>query len=73
MRIVHDSHIALGQIPIPEIEIDPGSHDDIPAVLKGIQHIYCDEPLRESVFDLLEEHLLQPVAAPTPPTSRRSS
>ena len=66
MRIVHDSHIALGQIPIPEIEIDPSSRDDIPAVLKGIQHIYCDEPLRESVFDLLEEHLLQPVGSADP-------
>ena len=32
MKIVHNAHIALGQIPIPEIEIDPSSRDDIPAV-----------------------------------------
>ena len=39
MRLVHDPQLCLGQIPIPDIDIDPHSRDDIPAVLKGIQHL----------------------------------
>ena len=63
MRIVHDFQTALGQIPIEDIEIDPRSRDDIPAVLKGIQHIYCDLKLRQ-------QHLRPARAAPSA-TDRR--
>ena len=31
---------------------------DIPAVLKGLQHIWCDEALRARLFALLDEHIL---------------
>ena len=50
MREVHRSQFQLGQVPIEEIwinRINPKSRDDIPAVLKGLQHIWCDEALRE--------------------------
>ena len=59
MKFVQNPQIALGTIPIADIELDPRSRDDIPAVLKGIQHLYCDDELREQVFALLQEHLLQ--------------
>ena len=45
-------------MPIEEIWINPKSRDDIPAVLKGLQHIWCDEELRERLFALLDEHIL---------------
>ena len=58
MREVHRSQFQLGQVPIEEIWINPKSRDDIPAVLKGLQHIWCDEELRERLFALLDEHIL---------------
>ena len=29
-------------------------------MLKGLQHLYCDEKRREQVFERLEQHLLRP-------------
>ena len=60
MRCVHNPQCCLGQTPIPDIQIAPRNRDDIPAVLKGLQHLYCDERRREQVFELLERHLLRP-------------
>ena len=45
MREVHRSQFQLGQVPVEKVWINPKSRDDIPAVLKGLQHI-CDEALR---------------------------
>ena len=61
MRVVYTEQLSFEQTPIEEVEIDPGSRDDIPAALKGIQHLYCNVPLRERVFTLLEEHILDRV------------
>ena len=58
MRHVIKPHRELGDIDIAGIRIDPRSRDDIPAILTGLQHIYCDEALRARLFALLEEHLL---------------
>ena len=59
MRCVQNAQMALGQIPIADIQFDASSRDDIPAVLRGLQHLYCDDELRQQVFDLLEQQLLQ--------------
>ena len=59
MRCVQNPQMALGQIPIADIQFDASSRDDIPAVLRGLQHLYCDDELRQQVFDLLEQQLLQ--------------
>ena len=53
MRLVHDSQFCLGQISSPDLDIDPHSLYDIPAVLKGIQRRYCDG-------EVLAQHLLLP-------------
>jgi hypothetical protein len=45
----------IGQVDIADIEIDITSRDDIPMILLGLQHIYITEPLRETVFEILEE------------------
>ena len=58
MREVHRSQFQLGQVPIEKIWINPKSRDDIPAVLKGIQHIWGDEELRARLLTLLDEHIL---------------
>ena len=61
MREIHRRQFQLGQVPIDKIRIDPKSRDDIPAVLKGLQHLWCDEALRERLFALLDEHVLPAV------------
>ena len=58
MREVHRSQFQLGQVPVEKVWINPKSRDDIPAVLKGLQHIWCDEALRARLFVLLDEHIL---------------
>lgn len=55
MRNVISPQMQLGQIDIPNIVIDVTSRDDIPMILLGLQHIYCVESLRESVFTILED------------------
>ena len=55
MRTVHNPQISFGQIPIGDIKLDPKSRDDIPAILVGLQHIYTDPVLQDSVFEILEQ------------------
>ena len=57
MREVHRRQFRLGEVPVEQIWLDPKSRDDIPAVLKGLQHIWSDEALRARLFALLEEHV----------------
>ena len=57
MRDVHRRQFRLGEVPVEQIWLDPKSRDDIPAVLKGLQHIWSDEALRARLFALLEEHV----------------
>jgi len=52
MRIVKSSQSSFGQVDIAEIEINPRSRDDIPAVLKGLQYIYVNPAIRDQVFAL---------------------
>ena len=74
MRIVHNPQLVFGQVPIEELPLDPRSRDDIPAVLKGIQHLFRHVPLRTKIFDLLERHLLHDASAAAesaaPPSAR---
>ena len=58
MREIHRRQLQLGQMSIDKIWINPKSRDDIPAVLKGLQHLWSDEKLRARLFALLDEHIL---------------
>ena len=58
MRVVLNPQLAIGQIDIERIPLDPQSRDDIPAVLRGLQQIWSDAELRAKLFTLLETHLL---------------
>ena len=47
----------LGELAIADIKLDPKSRDDIPQILRGLQHIYITPELREAVFAILAEVL----------------
>ena len=57
MRKVENSQMEFGEIAIGEIHIEDKSRDDIPAVLKGIQHIYTVPQIRRRRFALLTERV----------------
>jgi len=57
MRKVIDPQQQLGELDIGAIELDPKSRDDIPQLLRGLQHIYTTPAVREAVFAILEEVL----------------
>lgn len=47
----------LGELAIANIKLDPKSRDDIPQILRGLQHIYTTPELREPIFAILEKVL----------------
>lgn len=57
MRKVIEPQLALGQIDIAAIVFNPKSRDDIPQILRGLQHLYLDPELRQRVFTILKEVL----------------
>ena len=57
MRKVIEPQLALGQIDIAAIVFNPKSRDDIPQILRGLQHLYFNPDVRRRVFALLEEAL----------------
>lgn len=57
MRLVQHPQHHFGQVDIAEIKIDPRSRDDIPALLKGLQHLYIHDDIRQKVFAILEKTL----------------
>lgn len=56
MRSVSEFQPELGSVPIESIDIDARSRDDIPAILLGLQLIWCDPQARQELFALLELH-----------------
>jgi len=57
MRTVFDPQMTFGQVAIADIKLDPKSRDDIPQLLRGLQHLHADPELRKRVFAILEELL----------------
>ena len=55
MRQVIDPQLQFGEQDIGAILLDPKSRDDIPQLLRGLQHIYTTPELRARVFAILEE------------------
>ena len=54
MRKIFDPQLTFGQTPIGNIEIDMRSRDEIPKLLLGLKHIFCNIELREKIFKLLD-------------------
>jgi len=57
MRIVQNSQMQIGEVDISQIKFDLKSRDDIPKILRGLQHLYMDIPLRTKIFQLLEAEI----------------
>ena len=57
MRKVIEPQMQLGELAIAAIKLDPKSRDDIPQILRGLQHIYTTPELRGPIFAILEEVL----------------
>ena len=57
MRNVINPQLMLDGVDIGAIYLDPKSRDDIPQLLRGLQHIYTEPELRERVFAILQEVL----------------
>src|SRR3989339_1518222 len=46
--------MTFGQTPIDQIKFDMRARDEIPKLLLGLQHIYCNRELRQKIFDILK-------------------
>ena len=57
MRVVQNRQLRIGEVDIAQVKFDPRSRDDIPKILKGLQHLYLNVPLRTQIFHLLETEL----------------
>jgi len=57
MRVVQNQQMTIGEVDISQITFDPKSRDDIPKILRGLQHLYMQPELRASVFELLKTQI----------------
>lgn len=57
MRKRFEQQLSIGVIPINEVEFDKRSRHQLPQILKGLQHIFVDSDLSESIFTLLETEI----------------
>ena len=57
MRAIFEQQLELGSTPIEKIQLDPKSRDDMPAVLRGLQHIYMDRSARKQLFAILAKRV----------------
>ena len=57
MRNVLNPQMLLDGVDIGAIDLTTKSRDDIPQILRGLQHIYTEPGLRERVFAILQEVL----------------
>jgi hypothetical protein len=47
----------IGEIDVSKVKFDLKSRDDIPKILRGLQHLYANPLLRAKLFALLETHI----------------
>ena len=57
MRVVQNTQMQIGEVDISQIKFDLKSRDDIPKILRGLQHLYMDVPLRTKIFQMLEAEI----------------
>lgn len=55
MRKVIDMQLKFWEVDISKIKFDLHSRDEIPKLLIGLQHIYCNRQIREDVFTILKK------------------
>ena len=57
MRKLFDPQLELDTTPIEDIIFNVRSRDDIPQLLRGLQHIYSHPSCREAVFEILQKNI----------------
>jgi len=55
VRTIIHRQLKIGETDIGSINFDTRSRDEIPKLLKGLQHIYCAPELNEKVFAILQD------------------
>jgi len=65
MRHTLSPQLQLGEHDVSTIKFDALSRDDIPQLLRGLQHLYDDKEDRDAVLELLKENVLETVDADT--------
>jgi len=55
VRTIIHRQLKIGETDIGSINLDSRSRDEIPKLLKGLQHIYCTPELNERVFAILQD------------------
>ena len=58
MRTRFEIQYELGTTPIEKINIPLKSRDELPPVLRALQHIYATPELNRKVFSLLEDKIM---------------
>ena len=57
MRVVQNTQMPIGEVDISRIVLNPKSRDDIPQILRGLQHLYQNPSTRAKLFAVLESDL----------------
>ncbi len=57
MRIAQNEQMDIGEIDVTNITFDLKSRDDIPKILRGLQFVYTNLPVRTAIFELLRTKL----------------
>lgn len=57
MRKRFEQQLALGQLPIEAISINPKSKNALDELLAALKAIYCDKEYNEKIFSILEKHI----------------
>ena len=57
MRVVQNIQMQIGEVDVSKVKFDLKSRDDIPKILRGLQHLYMTLVLRTRQFALFEEHI----------------
>ena len=58
MRVVQNVQMEIGEVDVSKVKFDLKSRDDIPKILRGLQHLYVDPALRTQLFELLQAEVL---------------
>jgi hypothetical protein len=62
MRVVQNEQMTIGEVDISRMVFDLKSRDDIPKILRGLQFVYTNIPLRTLIFRLLESRIAPKVS-----------
>ena len=58
MRLVQNVQMKIGEVDVSKVKFDLKSRDDIPKILRGLQHLYTNLELRTKLFELLQAEVL---------------